>query len=75
MFPITVIVHGVKCLSVCQVESGNSPDDCQQVVDTRCSTTETRLANTRVCVSPGAYDCSTECAFSGYGYLDVSLGR
>lgn len=56
-------------------EDGNSPEDCQQVVDVRCSTSETRLASTRTCVSPGSVDCSQECAFSGSGSLDVSLGR
>ena len=58
-----------------QKEEGNSPENCQQVVDRRCSTSETRMAADRSCVTPGSVDCSLECAFSGSGSLDVSLGR
>ncbi|XP_070184857.1 signal peptide, CUB and EGF-like domain-containing protein 3, partial [Littorina saxatilis] len=58
-----------------KVEKGNSPDDCQQVVDSRCSTAQTRMAGSRTCVDPTSVDCSLECAYSGTGYLDVSLGR
>ena len=55
-----------------QTES-NSDQDCQQIVDTRCSVYEVRMAADRTCRLPENVDCNAACVDSG-GYLDTNLG-
>lgn len=50
----------------------NSDEDCQQIVDTRCTEYEVRLSSTRQCVLKENVDCNAGCDSSGY--LDVELG-
>ena len=52
--------------------NGDSDADCQQVVDSTCSTTEIRWASDRSCRNPSSIDCTESCTDGGS--VHVSLG-
>lgn len=51
---------------------GDSAENCQQIVDPICSSTEVRWGADRKCVNPNTVDCKTKCP--GGGSVDISLG-
>ena len=55
-------------------EEGNSEDDCQPRVDTRCSADEARDSSTRQCVKVNRVDCSEECGADG-GNFNADFGK
>ncbi|RUS80922.1 hypothetical protein EGW08_011303, partial [Elysia chlorotica] len=51
---------------------GDSAENCQQIVDSICSSTEVRWGSDRTCVNPNTIDCSPKCPDGGS--VDISLG-
>ena len=53
-------------------KDGDSAENCQQIVDSICSSTEVRWGSDRSCVNPNNIDCSPKCPDGGS--VDISLG-
>lgn len=56
-----------------QRSTDNSDQDCQQIVDVRCSEYEVRLSSSRGCARPETVNCNSGCPDST-GTLDIDLG-
>lgn len=55
-------------------EDGNGDENCQQIVDSSCSTTEARWANDRSCINPKDVDCNARCSTSNGGTPNIDMG-